>query len=103
MSGRAVRRMGRPLGADARALLDLVRRQPLPLPRVAAELGLPYRTAWRTAESLLRGGHVTYGDKVPGLHDRPARQLIPVTREATPSTAPGLTELPRGFFTSSGT
>ena len=95
---RALRR-GRPLGDDARAVLELVRQapRPLPLPRVAQDLGMPYRTAWRAVESLVRGGHVAYGDRLPGAHDRPARALVPVA-DAQPSTMAAPTALPRGFF-----
>ena len=96
---RRVVRRGRPLGDDARAVLELVRQAPRPLtlPRLAQELGMPYGAAWNTVKNLMRGGHVAYGDRLPGLHDRPARALVPVA-DAQPSTMAALTALPRGFF-----
>jgi len=95
---RALRR-GRPLGDDARAVLELVRQAPRPLtlPRVARDLGLPYQSVANAVVRLVRGGHVEYGQKVPGVHDRPARALVPVA-DAQPSSVAAPTALPRGFF-----
>jgi predicted ArsR family transcriptional regulator len=69
--------MSRPLGLKARAILNTLERQPLPVSQLAVQLQLSRRDAVYQVRNLLRAGYVRYGEPLPRA-GRPARLVEPV-------------------------
>lgn len=83
-----LRKRGRPLGAKAFAVVQLVEQRPLGLRAIAAELQLSYRDAASTVWRLTQSGQVRFGDLQRNTGGRPTR-LVEVAREE-PAAVPAL-------------
>lgn len=70
-------RRGRPLGEKALAMLTAIQAQPRTLRAVALDLQLSIDDAHNARKTLMSSGLIAYGQKVAGVHDKPARVLQP--------------------------
>lgn len=68
-----ITRPGRPLGAKARAILQLVSDRPFTVRALSSELQLSYGDAQRTVYRLVQTGQVSYGDCMPSTGGRAPR------------------------------
>lgn len=82
-----VRRRGRPLGAKAFAVVQLVQQRPTTLRGVAAELQLSYTDATATVWRLAQAGQVRFGDLQRNTGGRPARLVEAVRAESSTDCA----------------
>lgn len=92
-----VRRRGRPLGAKAFAIVELVRQQPFTVRGMAHELRLSYADAAVTVARLAQAGHVRYGDIQRNTGGRPARLIEPSTAPVRAEPAPAFVALDAFF------
>ena len=69
--------MSRPLGEKARAILQSVAAQPLPVAELAVRLQLSRQDAFVQVRNLVAAGYVRYGTPIPRA-GRPARLVEPI-------------------------
>lgn len=80
-------RRGRPLGAIARAVLQVVKQQPVTVTHLAAQLQLSRSAAEYTVTRLVTSGYASYGERVLGPHGRPAH-LVTTAEPEVPLAMP---------------
>jgi len=79
---------GRPLSPVASAVLSAIRERPRTPRQIAADLQLSNGHALQIAKRLVGAGRAQYGQKMPGLHDRPARVLMVAAETPILPTSP---------------
>lgn len=79
---------GRPLGAKAYAIVELVRHQPLTLRELSTGLQLSYGDAQRTVHRIARAGHVRYGATLTSTGGRAPRLIEPAGTAPAPALSP---------------